>query len=205
MKNNEKRDKKNADIESQKKLKIFANTGGFIQNLEKHGISNIAVQKKYVPGLGDYKERFIHLTEDQKHEYVAAFRPPFILDLMKKYKTIRMKSYLLNLIKNYDEFESKIINECIFLSDILNDNRFLLINEAYIYLSSIDAKTRNEKLRILAELDRNEPLIIRPLVTRNEFGVFNVKAIEVSIKYLDFIKNSIEDMLSFKNKPNYLF
>lgn len=114
-----------------------------------------------------------------------------------------MVSYLLSLIESYDEFDSKrILSECILLSDILNDTRFLLIKEFYNYLKSIDERIRNEKIKILIEMDSNDPPLISPFIMRNEFGVFNVKVIEVSKKYLDFIKKPSEEILLFKNMPN---
>ncbi|MBC8180018.1 J domain-containing protein [candidate division KSB1 bacterium] len=188
----------------EKKLNEYAMNNGFIDNLGIYEISNGIPTKKLIPEPDYYHDRFNHLSEDQKIEYINAFRTPVRLALIKKYKEIRKTSYLLSLIKNYDKFHAtKILEECKLLAEVLNDKSFLLIIDTYNFLSSIDSKERNKKLEYLNDMDYDDPpsLGISLKLDNDRIGgsetIFN-KRISVREDYLEFMTATNDQLLKHK-------
>ncbi len=189
---------------TEKKLNEYAGNKGFIDDLGIYEISNGVPTKKLIPEPDYYHDRFNHLTKNQKIEYIIAFKPPIKLGLIKKYKEIRKTSYLLSLMKNYDKFPAKkILEECKLLAEVLNDKSFLLIIDAYNFLSSLDSKERNKKLEYLNEMDCDEPpsLGITLKFDNDKIdgsGDIFSKRISVREDYLEFMTATLEQLLTYK-------
>lgn len=189
---------------AEKKLNEYAGNKGFIDDLGVYEISNGVPTKKLIPEPDYYHDRFNYLTRDQKIEYMIAFKPPIKLSLIKKYKEIRKTSYLLSLVKNYDKFPAKkILEECQLVAEALNDKSFLLIIDAYNFLSSLDLKERNKKLEYLNEMDCDEPpslgitLIFDNDKIDGSEDIFS-KRISVREDYLEFMTATLEQLLTYK-------
>jgi hypothetical protein len=154
-------DKKDANYIIQNKLDEYAKSEGFLEDLKVYKIPKGIPNKRMIPSAGYYSEMFTNLTEDQKIEYVNAFKSPIKLELIKKYLYTRMMSYVLSLIQNFDDqfLTQKVIKECKILAETLNQKNgdILLIMKFFNYLNSLDSKERQIKLDYLINISsKNE-------------------------------------------------
>ncbi|MBZ0108359.1 MAG: hypothetical protein K8F52_06795 [Candidatus Scalindua rubra] len=155
------KEKKDANYIIQNKLDEYAKSEGFLEDLKVYKIPKGIPIKRMIPSAGYYSEMFTNLTEDQKIEYVNAFKSPIKLELIKKYLYTRMMTYVLSLIQNFDDqfLTQKVIKECKILSETLNQKNddILLIMKFFNYLNSLDSKERQIKLDYLINISsKNE-------------------------------------------------
>ena len=175
----------------------FQECGGFISPLSYDApFRGDAGTEALVPVPNFPCERINHLSDEQRAEYFRAFGPSGSRNLVGKYLTIRISSYLCSLIHSFTvEEAAKIEHECEFLQGLFPDRLAALENvqEVSEHLCGLDLSTRNQKLSLLQKLDTSEKrneLILRPPVGEGQ-GETHIP-IEATMPYVRVATASVD-------------
>lgn len=183
----------------------FISEIGFLQKLS-NADCDINVSNPQIINTPNYfQERFDHLTDNQKWEYLKTFSPEGSGELFMKYSSIRTQEILLGLIQNYNSLDKKLLEiEINFFCDHYPEifDKYLIVSEILNHLKEIDEKERCSKLLLLNQLDDPEPRSFEMTISISLDNFDNnsySKRISVNDDYVEFMKMSLNEINQYKD------
>lgn len=190
---------KKAGTAQNKSSELSEKTNDIITN----GFINLDFDKSYkcegktrplIPVPSYNQTRVNHLNNEQIGEYFCAFSPKSSSELLSKYITVRLHSYLMSIIFFYDKDAlPKIKQELKSLHDLKIVNNFTVIDLQKIirHLENLSDSDRSKKLRYCQRVDDPTPGANRSMtafITADPSDRNEKNAIDVSSSYLFFLE-----------------
>lgn len=168
---------------------------------EVGGFENLQIDQP----VGFSEDRFVHLTDGLKKEYIETYANPTISSNFVKFANIRCHEILRALIHNYsNESLDQSIKEVNFYleeTELLRD-QFESLMKIFEYFKSLDEKERAEKTLILKILDTDSKREWNPFIMMMEDHADKEQShtfrIEPTPYYLKFIRNSVDNLHRYR-------
>jgi len=186
------------------KINDFMSKNEIISRLSDADYNIKSNNPKIIAPPSFFQERFDHLDDDQKWEYLNTWKKGGNGKLAIKYYDIRTQEIMLGLVHNYDSFNHKLLKEEI---DFFSSNfgkkfwKYLIVSDFFVYLRNLDAADRREKLLLLKEIDDPEPrsFSLTIIISLDAIKQKNYKKrISVDDDYIEFTKMSINEIKRFQ-------
>lgn len=149
------------------------------------------------------QERFDHLDDDQKWEYLKTWGAGGNGKLVMKYYEIRTQEIMLGLIYNHDSINHALLEkEIAFFCDNFGERfqKYIVVSDFAKYLKSLNNDARKERLFLLKSLDDPEPrspgLMI--ILSFSEADQSYKKRISVDDDYVGFAKMELNEIKKYQ-------
>ena len=193
---------KSLEEEMAVKINNFLKINKFIIKLSDANYKINSSNPKVVAFPSLYQQRFDHLSDDQKWEYLRTWGNKGNAELVAKYYEIRTREIMLGLIHNYNSINHTLLEkEISFFCENFGErfNRYLVIADFFQYLKSLNSNIRQKKLLLLRTLDETESPnhTLTLVISINGIGQGQEpkKKINADPDYVEFAKRDLNEII----------
>ena len=203
---------KRFNAKKEEKKNVFSKTNnyiqenGFIQKLSNANYEISASNPQIINSPNFYQDRFDHLDDNQKWEYLKTFSSKGTGKLFDKYYNIRTQEILLGLIHNFDSIDKNSLSREInfFCKNFPEQySKYNILSEIFDHLNKIDDKELSKKLFLFNQMDDPEPRSFQATFTISLDTIFSekehTKRVSVDDDYIEFMKMNLYKITDYQS------